>query len=165
MQDRGKTLPDRGDIPSNADMDAEELTAIGERLFGRWGWPAKIGAAVGKDSSTVRRWRGGSRIAPVYARIIRDLAAEADRMGDPPWESVHGGRDGPVRALRIVARAQALAAAGLVVAVRVHDEPEGLSITLRIGTGRPIAAASSPGGDFPGLDDMEAALRLASPST
>ena len=155
----GEPEPAGADI---APMDAAELEEIGERLFGRVGWTVKIARLVGKDSSTLRRWRAGSPIEPVYAKVIRDYDRDHSAPGEPSWDDRTGRRDAEaLRALRLVARAQALSSVGAPVGVLVAEEPEGLAVTLRV-AGMPPATARQDGqGLFVGIDGAEEALERA----
>jgi hypothetical protein len=79
-QKGGETLPlTLGSNPMNEikphaePMYPQELEKIGIELFGEWGWPIKIGKLIGKDATTVRRWRQtDNEIRPKYAIKIRE---------------------------------------------------------------------------------------------
>jgi hypothetical protein len=61
-------------------MDVDELCAIGEEVFGKYGWQMAMARALGVDGSLVRRWKttGASHmdITPERARQIRALRDE-----------------------------------------------------------------------------------------
>ena len=136
-------------------MDAAELEEIGVRLYGKWGWSVKLAKVLGKDQSTIRRWRGGSPIEPVYAAAIREHDKRVGGASAPSW----GGEGGnALAALRLVARAQALAAMGAAVSIRVTGVTDGIRITLGIGSARQMVADSGEGERFEGLAAMNAAL-------
>jgi hypothetical protein len=146
--------PEQPGIPP---MEPAELEAIGTELYGRVGWPVKIAALLGKDASTVRRWRAGQRIDPAIAKLIRDYLKRERATGEPSWDERYEPSD-PLRALRLVARVQAMAASGLPVSVRVTDGPEGLSIAVWTAPGTPPLGAWGDGTRFIGLDEAERAL-------
>jgi hypothetical protein len=138
-------------------MDPVELEAIGTELYGRVGWPVKIAALVGKDASTVRRWRSGQRVDSAFAKLIRDHHRQSRATGEPSWKDRYE-TSGPLQALRLVAQAQALAASGHPVSVRVTDGPEGLAISIWTAPGRPPHVAWGDGSRFLGLEDAERTL-------
>jgi len=172
----GGGRPEVGDGAGDlAPMSAEDLEEIGTRIYGRWGWPVKLGRAIGRDASTLRRWRGGAPIEPAMARAVRE---HARRFGaGPSWDAAHGGADradadapfvaGPaaLRALRAVARAQEIGALGAPVAARVFAEPPpgGVRVVLRAPGREPLEWRSD--GDPGALAAIEAALEAAWPST
>ena len=54
-------------------MTPDELRAIGEELFGAWGWQTKIAKALRVDGSTVRRWISGATAIPGPAEVALEL--------------------------------------------------------------------------------------------
>jgi hypothetical protein len=136
-------------------MDSAELEEIGIRLFGRVGWPIKVARIVSRDATTVRRWRAGGQVEPVYAKMIRDYAANVDPAA-PSWEPApsQSGADA-LRALAIVARVQALANLGVSISLRVAQDEDGLSLQLRRPGHAPLVAWQESGGCFCGLQEIE----------
>ena len=62
--------------PASA-MSPEELCAIGEEIFGRYGWQTALARAIGVDGSTVRRWKAGTMaMSHEHAERIRQLLRE-----------------------------------------------------------------------------------------
>lgn len=55
MAEEGK--PILANLPARRPMGADELTAIGEELYGRYGWQTKLARELRVDGSTVRRWK------------------------------------------------------------------------------------------------------------
>ena len=144
-------------------MDSVELEEIGTKLFGRVGWPIKVARIVSRDATTVRRWRAGGQVEPVYAKMIRDYAANVDPAA-PAWEggSSQAGADA-LRALSIVARVQALANLGAAIAIRVTEGEDGLSLQLRKPGQPPLVAWQESGGRFSGLQEVEDLLSGMTP--
>lgn len=68
-------------------MTPEELRAIGEQLFGTWGWQTKIAKALRVDGSTVRRWISGATAIPGPAEVALELLAKYQKPGENPDES------------------------------------------------------------------------------
>lgn len=55
-------------------LSPEELTKIGQRLYGRRAWTARMAEALGVADSTVWRWaHGRRRIEPLADAAIRGL--------------------------------------------------------------------------------------------
>lgn len=54
-------------------MTADTLRAIGEELFGTWGWQTKLAKALRVDGSTVRRWISGATAIPGPAEVALEL--------------------------------------------------------------------------------------------
>jgi hypothetical protein len=50
-------------------MTAQRLIEIGHALYGKRGWQIAMAAALGRDTSTIRRW--------IYADRVPQLAAAA----------------------------------------------------------------------------------------
>ena len=139
-------------------MDSTELEEIGIRLFGRVGWPIKVARIVSRDATTVRRWRAGGQVEPVYAKMIRDYAANVDPEA-PSWTSPAPQADhGVLQALKMIARVQAMSALGAAVSILVTDGGEGLSLQLRMAGCPPVVAWQDVEGALCGLDDMEREL-------
>ena len=57
-------------------MSPDELRAIGERLWGRWGWQTRMAEALLVDGSTVRRWLSGATTIPGPAEVALELMVE-----------------------------------------------------------------------------------------
>lgn len=57
-------------------MSPDELRAIGERLWGRWGWQTRMAEALRVDGSTVRRWLSGATTIPGPAEVALELMVE-----------------------------------------------------------------------------------------
>ena len=61
-------------------MSPDELRAIGESLWGRWGWQTRMAEALRVDGSTVRRWLSGATTIPGPAEVALELMLkEAER--------------------------------------------------------------------------------------
>jgi DNA-binding transcriptional regulator YiaG len=54
-------------------MSPDELRAIGERLWGRWGWQTRMAETLRVDGSTVRRWLSGASTIPGPAEVALEL--------------------------------------------------------------------------------------------
>jgi hypothetical protein len=54
-------------------MTPDALRAIGEALFGKWGWQTKLAKALRVDGSTVRRWISGTTTIPGPAEVALEL--------------------------------------------------------------------------------------------
>jgi hypothetical protein len=54
-------------------MTPDSLRAIGEALFGKWGWQTKLAKALRVDGSTVRRWISGATTIPGPAEVALEL--------------------------------------------------------------------------------------------
>lgn len=67
-------------------MSPDELRAIGERLWGRWGWQTRMAEALRVDGSTVRRWLSGATTIPGPAEVALELMVEMSvrRQGKKP---------------------------------------------------------------------------------
>jgi hypothetical protein len=149
-----KATPEPAPIPP---MNSAELEAIGLRLFGRVGWTVKIARIVGKDSSTLRRWRAGSPIESVYAKMIRDYADTVDPSA-PSWDSNLQSTPDALDALRLIARVQAMKRAGAPVSIRVDDADNRLELTLSIADRQPVIAWQDRDGSFQALECLDAEL-------
>jgi DNA-binding transcriptional regulator YiaG len=57
-------------------MSPDELRAIGERLWGRWGWQTRMAETLRVDGSTVRRWLSGATAIPGPAAVALELLVE-----------------------------------------------------------------------------------------
>ena len=60
-------------------MMPPELRAIGEELYGRWGWQTKLARTLRVDGSTVRRWLSGASAIPGPAEVALQLLLEKHR--------------------------------------------------------------------------------------
>ena len=58
-------------------MTPDTLKAIGEKLFGGWGWQTKLAKALRVDGSTVRRWISGASVIPGPAEVALELLLTA----------------------------------------------------------------------------------------
>lgn len=143
-------------------MDAAELQAIGERLYGPWGWPVKIGRAIDRDASTIRRWRAGGSIDYASATTIRNLALDAS-VEDWPREVAARVPTDAERALRLIADVQALSASGVPGAIGVDDIEGAIRLTLWFRGVPSLVAVAKKDGMFDGLDRLEQAVRERSP--
>lgn len=47
-------------LETGRQLTPEDLRALGEALFGRWGWQTRLAEALEVDGSTVRRWVSGA---------------------------------------------------------------------------------------------------------
>jgi hypothetical protein len=146
--------------PDIQPMDATELEEIGVRLYGRWGWPVKLGRALGKDPSTLRRWRSGdSPIDLVSAAAIRDHDKRMSGAGAHSWNNATTDIDSSaIRTLRLIARVQELGSQGAAVAVVVRELETGLVVELRIGRTKVIHGGQDASGAIQGIQEMEDAL-------
>lgn len=54
-------------------MTPDSLRAIGEALFGKWGWQTQLAKALRVDGSTVRRWISGTTAIPGPAEVALEL--------------------------------------------------------------------------------------------
>jgi hypothetical protein len=68
-------------------MSPDELRAIGERLWGRWGWQTRMAETLRVDGSTVRRWLSGATTIPGPAEVALELLLERREAGNPPHRS------------------------------------------------------------------------------
>ena len=63
-------------------MTPDELKAVGEALYGRWGWQTRLARTLKVDGSTVRRWLSGASSIPGPAEVAVQLLLErANTMG------------------------------------------------------------------------------------
>lgn len=60
-------------------MTAEQLRAIGEQLYGNWGWQTRMAEALKVDSSTVRRWLSGKVAIPGPVEVALELLLKAEK--------------------------------------------------------------------------------------
>jgi DNA-binding transcriptional regulator YiaG len=67
-------------------MSPAELRAIGEELYGRWGWQTKLARALRVDGSTVRRWISGASSIPGPAQVAMELLLQRKRGKLPNWK-------------------------------------------------------------------------------
>ena len=66
-------------------MSPDELRAMGERLWGRWGWQTRMAETLRVDGSTVRRWLSGASTIPGSAEVALELLLkEAERAEQQP---------------------------------------------------------------------------------
>jgi DNA-binding transcriptional regulator YiaG len=66
-------------------MSPDELRAMGERLWGRWGWQTRMAETLRVDGSTVRRWLSGASTIPGPAEVALELLLkEAERTNENP---------------------------------------------------------------------------------
>ena len=64
-------------------MSPDELRAMGERLWGRWGWQTRMAETLRVDGSTVRRWLSGASTIPGPAEVALELLLkEAERANE-----------------------------------------------------------------------------------
>lgn len=62
------------DAPANPPMPPEELRAIAQRLYGRYGWQTRLARDLDRDPRVVRRWAAGDTgIPPDTRQRIRGL--------------------------------------------------------------------------------------------
>jgi hypothetical protein len=54
----------------------DELKAVGEALYGRWGWQTRLARTLKVDGSTVRRWLSGASSIPGPAEVAVQLLLE-----------------------------------------------------------------------------------------
>ncbi len=60
-----------------AALSPEELTKIGQRLYGRRAWIARMAEALGVEPSTVWRWANSKRkIEPLAVAAIQGLVSK-----------------------------------------------------------------------------------------
>lgn len=58
-------------------LTPEDITKIGQRMFGRRAWQIRMARALGTHKSTVYRWSlGRMKIDPMPSRLIRELDAK-----------------------------------------------------------------------------------------
>lgn len=57
-------------------MTPDELKAVGEALYGRWGWQTRLARTLKVDGSTVRRWLSGASSIPGPAEVAVQLLLE-----------------------------------------------------------------------------------------
>ncbi len=141
-------------------MEISELEEIGIRLYGRWGWPVKLGRALGKDPSTLRRWRSGdSPIDLVSAAAIRDHDRRMNGVEAPHWNHETSQIDSSaIRTLRLIAQVQEISAQGAAVAIQVREVDTKLVVELRLGRAEVLQARQSPSGVIEGIQGLEEAL-------
>ncbi len=60
-------------------MSPETLRALGEELYGRWGWQTRLARTLRVDGSTVRRWLSGASAIPGPAEVAIELLIERHR--------------------------------------------------------------------------------------
>ena len=66
-------------LPSLApgtELTPQGLKAVGEALFGEWGWQTRIAELLEVDGSTVRRWVSGAVSVPGPAKVALRLMLE-----------------------------------------------------------------------------------------
>lgn len=63
----------------NQGMTRKELLEIGVRLYGVYGWPAKMARDLGVHGSTVRRWAEGRTMPPMADKAVLYLASKDNR--------------------------------------------------------------------------------------
>ena len=66
-------------LPSLApgtELTPEGLKAVGETLFGEWGWQTRLAELLEVDGSTVRRWVSGAVSVPGPAKVALRLMLE-----------------------------------------------------------------------------------------
>ena len=60
-------------------MTGEELKQAAIGLYGKWGWQARVATALGRNSSTIRRWVSGELSIPLSIEVaVRGLLRESD---------------------------------------------------------------------------------------
>jgi hypothetical protein len=64
-------------------MSPDELRAMGERLWGRWGWQTRMAETLRVDGSTVRRWLSGASTIPGPAEVALELLLQMAEMREP----------------------------------------------------------------------------------
>jgi len=73
-------------LPSLApgtELTPEGLKAVGETLFGEWGWQTRIAELLEVDGSTVRRWVSGAVSVPGPAKVALRLMLERRGLAQP----------------------------------------------------------------------------------
>lgn len=63
-------------------LSPEGLKAVGEALFGAWGWQTRLAEQLEVDGSTVRRWVSGAVAVPGPVKVALRLMLE--RQGLAP---------------------------------------------------------------------------------
>jgi DNA-binding transcriptional regulator YiaG len=63
-------------------MTPEQLRAIGEQLYGNWGWQTRMAEALRVDGSTVRRWLSGKVAIPGPALVALELLLKEDNRNN-----------------------------------------------------------------------------------
>jgi hypothetical protein len=139
-------------------MTPEELEAIGTRIYGHWGWPVKLGKLVGKDASTLRRWRLGQvPIDPKSAIKIREIASREEHSYPDSAET------DAMRILRLMARYQTKRP-NSDIKLSLHCDPNSSRLSLICSLpGRATLTATDNGrGDFIGLSEIIESIHLKS---
>ena len=67
-------------------LSPEGLKAVGEALFGAWGWQTRLAEQLEVDGSTVRRWVSGAVAVPGPVKVALRLMLERHGLGQvrPP---------------------------------------------------------------------------------
>ena len=66
-------------LPSLApgtELTPDGLKAVGETLFGEWGWQTRLAETLEVDGSTVRRWVSGAVSVPGPVKVALRLMLE-----------------------------------------------------------------------------------------
>jgi len=66
-------------LPSLApgtELTPDGLKAVGEALFGEWGWQTRLAETLEVDGSTVRRWVSGAVSVPGPVKVALRLMLE-----------------------------------------------------------------------------------------
>jgi hypothetical protein len=140
-------------------MSPDELEEIGTRIYGRWGWPVKLGKIVGRDASTLRRWRLGRMPidADVAARIRSwDEHCRRSQQNQPDAADriQKSNVDNGVRVARL-----AIAAHGCD-GLKFRYENGRVLISLSRPGRATIIAIEGEGGTIEGLEDIEDAMGM-----
>lgn len=61
-------------------LSPEGLKAVGEALFGSWGWQTRMAEALEVDGSTVRRWVSGAVAVPQPVKVALRLMLQVRGM-------------------------------------------------------------------------------------
>lgn len=77
----GHSSPKSAQSRNHPPMSPDQLRAVGEELFGRWGWQTRLAEALRVDGSTVRRWLSGATVIPGPAAVAMELLVERRRTG------------------------------------------------------------------------------------
>lgn len=138
-------------------MSPEELEHIGTVLFGEWGWPVKLGKLIGKDASTLRRWRlGTSNINPKYAEKIRNYYQNNQHRITSDDTNIKKNDTYLRRILEIVVAVER----NPLLAIRVNKQDNLYQINLLCSDGTTISAKETVSGSFDGLDNIESFLNI-----
>lgn len=70
-------------LAPGADLTPEGLKAVGEVLFGEWGWQTRLAELLEVDGSTVRRWVSGAVSVPGPAKVALRLMLERRGLQQP----------------------------------------------------------------------------------